>query len=80
MPLRDLSPRMIPTRNNLVERAAPAVLHPDAISHAGLLLIARFEGFLGSPYNDADTPPNATIGFGHMLHHGPVLPVWLTLI
>lgn len=42
------------------------------LSHAGGEFIARFEGFRAEPYNDADQPPNATVGFGHMLHRGPV--------
>lgn len=42
------------------------------LSRAGAEFIARFEGFSAEPYNDPDTPPNATIGYGHMLHHGPV--------
>lgn len=46
--------------------------HQGRLSSAGVDFIARFEGFVPKPYNDADRPPNATIGFGHMLHHGPV--------
>ncbi len=30
------------------------------------------EGFRAQPYNDAASPPNATIGYGHKLHPGPV--------
>lgn len=31
------------------------------------------EGFSATPYDDADWPtPNATIGYGHKLHRGPV--------
>jgi lysozyme len=40
------------------------------LSHAGVELIARFEGFVPRPYNDA--AGHATIGFGHLIHHGPV--------
>jgi GH24 family phage-related lysozyme (muramidase) len=40
------------------------------LSRAGAELIARFEGFVPRPYNDA--AGHATIGFGHLLHHGPV--------
>ncbi|MDQ3936626.1 MAG: glycoside hydrolase family protein [Actinomycetota bacterium] len=40
------------------------------ISDEGLALIAEFEGFVDHPYNDA--AGHATIGFGHLLHHGPV--------
>jgi GH24 family phage-related lysozyme (muramidase) len=42
------------------------------LSRAGAELIARFEGFVRRPYNDA--AGHATIGFGHLLHHGPVTP------
>lgn len=42
------------------------------LSREGSEFIARFEGFVAKPYNDADSPPNATVGFGHMLHRGPV--------
>ncbi len=41
-------------------------------SKAGVAMIARFEGFRATPYNDAAVPPNATIGFGHKIHDGPV--------
>jgi GH24 family phage-related lysozyme (muramidase) len=40
------------------------------ISDEGLALIAEFEGFVDHPYNDA--AGHATIGYGHLLHHGPV--------
>ena len=40
------------------------------LSRAGAELIARFEGFVAHPYNDA--AGHATIGFGHLLHRGPV--------
>lgn len=40
------------------------------ISLAGVHLIASFEGFVPTPYNDA--ADNATIGYGHELHAGPV--------
>lgn len=42
------------------------------LSSRGLQLIASFEGFVPTPYNDAASPPNATIGYGHLLHPGPV--------
>jgi lysozyme len=38
------------------------------LSRAGAELIARFEGFVARPYNDA--AGHATIGFGHLIHHG----------
>jgi lysozyme len=40
------------------------------LSRAGAELIARFEGFVPRPYNDA--AGHATIGFGHLIHHGRV--------
>lgn len=42
------------------------------LSDKGLAFIAGFEGFVARPYNDAASPPNATVGFGHLLHYGPV--------
>lgn len=40
------------------------------VSSAGLLFIARFEGYRARAYNDSGR--NATIGYGHLLHYGPV--------
>jgi lysozyme len=40
------------------------------LSRAGAELIARFEGFVPRPYDDA--AGHATIGFGHLIHHGRV--------
>ena len=45
---------------------APHALYASAEAE----LIARFEGFVARPYNDA--AGHATIGFGHLLHRGPV--------
>jgi len=42
------------------------------LSPQGTHLIAGFEGFVPIPYNDS--AGNATIGFGHLLHYGPVTP------
>lgn len=42
------------------------------LSREGAEFVGAFEGFRAAPYNDAAQPPNATIGFGHLLHHGPV--------
>lgn len=39
-------------------------------SKRGVQFIAGWEGFRGQPYNDAAN--NATIGYGHLLHLGPV--------
>ncbi len=40
------------------------------LSARGAEFIGRFEGFRGTPYNDAAN--NATIGYGHLIHMGPV--------
>ena len=40
------------------------------LSAQGSKFIARFEGFRGTPYNDQGN--NATIGYGHLIHYGPV--------
>jgi GH24 family phage-related lysozyme (muramidase) len=40
------------------------------LSPQGVHLIAGFEGFVPTPYNDAAN--NATIGYGHLIHLGPV--------
>lgn len=43
---------------------------PSRLSVRGAEFVANFEGYVSKPYNDpAD---NATIGFGHLLHYGPV--------
>lgn len=41
-------------------------------SEKGVEFVASFEGFVDHCYNDPASPPNATIGYGHLLHHGPV--------
>lgn len=46
------------------------IREPSALSNRGAAYVARFEGFRSMPYNDAAN--NATIGFGHLLHYGPV--------
>jgi lysozyme len=40
------------------------------ISRRGAALIASFEGFVDHPYNDQAN--HATIGYGHLIHLGPV--------
>lgn len=42
------------------------------LSPYGTEFVAAFEGFVPHVYNDAASPPNATIGFGHLIHRGPV--------
>ncbi len=49
------------------KRRVPAMLSP-----AGAAFIARFEGYRDALYNDPASPHNATIGFGHMVHMGPI--------
>ena len=39
---------------------------------AGAAIIKQWEGLKLKPYNDAANPPNATIGYGHLIHKGPV--------
>jgi lysozyme len=61
--------------------------HPAArlrrarLSTRGARFIGRFEGWRNKPYNDPTN--NATIGFGHLLHLGPVTArdnaVWGTI-
>lgn len=43
-----------------------------SLSRRGALFIATFEGYRPTAYDDGADPPNATIGYGHMLHTGPV--------
>jgi type VI secretion system secreted protein VgrG len=42
----------------------------NGISNDGLQFIARWESFVPTPYNDAGN--HAAIGYGHLLHRGPV--------
>lgn len=42
------------------------------LSPRGAHFIGRYEGWRDEPYNDAVN--NATIGFGHLIHMGPVTP------
>ena len=46
----------------------PAILYAKTTSGAGILLIARFEGFYQTPYNDV--AGHCTIGYGHLIHQG----------
>jgi lysozyme len=61
--------KLVRRRKRLVAQAR-AALKPERISSNGLEIIAGFEGFVRTPYDDA--AGHATIGFGHLLHHGPV--------
>lgn len=45
---------------------------PTSLSPAGAGFIAKFEGFSPKLYNDPSPAKNATIGFGHMVHAGPI--------
>ncbi|HZT14963.1 MAG TPA: lysozyme [Gaiellaceae bacterium] len=51
------------------------------VSSAGLHAVEGFEGWRNHPYTD--NLGNATIGFGHLLHRGPVTPAdvdkWRTI-
>lgn len=49
--------------------AAPAA-KPTKLSPNGAAFIGRFEGFRAAMYNDA--AGHCTIGFGHLVHHGPI--------
>lgn len=40
------------------------------LSTRGAKFISQYEGWRDAPYNDPTN--NATIGYGHLLHHGPV--------
>jgi type VI secretion system secreted protein VgrG len=42
----------------------------NSVSENGLQFIAQWESFVPTPYNDAGG--HATIGYGHLLHRGPV--------
>jgi lysozyme len=45
---------------------------PTSLSPAGAAFISRFEGFRSKLYNDPSPARNATIGFGHLVHAGPI--------
>lgn len=51
------------------EHDSVAVL-PSRLSVQGVEFIASFEGFVDHPYNDP--AGHATIGYGHLIHRGPV--------
>lgn len=53
-------------------RTAAQAPPPKAVSVRGAEFIAQFEGFAPKLYDDAASPPNATIGFGHVVHAGPM--------
>ena len=42
----------------------------NGLSENGLRFIAQWEAFVANPYNDAAN--HATIGYGHLMHEGPV--------
>lgn len=47
-----------------------APMFPTNISEGGVRLVGSFEGFRGNLYNDP--AGHATIGFGHLVHPGPI--------
>jgi lysozyme len=51
-------------------KAKPAAAKPTKLSAQGAAFIGRFEGFRAAMYNDA--AGHCTIGFGHLVHHGPI--------
>jgi lysozyme len=46
----------------------PEIRYATQTSGAGIILIARFEGFFNKPYTDG--AGHCTIGYGHLLHAG----------
>ncbi|MDX2054440.1 MAG: RHS repeat-associated core domain-containing protein [Polyangiaceae bacterium] len=50
--------------------SAPRPAASRQISSAGADMIAGFEGFRSQLYNDSAN--HATIGYGHLVHHGPI--------
>lgn len=52
------------------KKPEPRPQRPERLSKHGAAFIAEFEGFRGEPYNDP--AGHATIGYGHLLHHGEV--------
>ncbi len=64
--------RIPPAKGKGVVPVTPPVANPTVLSPEGAAFIARFEGFRAKLYNDPATPPNATIGFGHLVHAGPI--------
>lgn len=69
--LKDTRRRLANRRQDLAaaERAA-ASKPPTKVSAKALEFVASFEGWVNHPYNDP--AGHATIGFGHLLHRGPV--------
>lgn len=66
---------MAKVRSTKAERDAKvaairATFDARALSPEGAEFIASWEGFRSTPYNDA--AGHATIGYGHLLHYGPV--------
>lgn len=51
-------------------RKARAVTPETDTSEAGVRFISDFEGFLAVPSDELDG--HATVGIGHLIHHGPV--------
>lgn len=52
-------------------QGVPPVYQIPGATPAAARLISNFEGFSATPYNDAQTNGNCTIGYGTLLHRGP---------
>ena len=66
--------RRSPYRRLQRRRLSPMLSYPYRTSAKGVAFIAAFEGFRARPYDDGahPLPGHATIGYGHLLHRGPV--------
>ena len=58
------------TRNALSLKATPAKAGGQGLTPRGAAFIGHFEGFSGKLYNDP--VGHCTIGFGHLVHRGPI--------
>jgi lysozyme len=55
--------------NKIKDKLAAKETAPTELSDAGVKFIAEFEGWYEKPYNDP--VGHCTIGYGHLIHHGP---------
>jgi lysozyme len=63
-------PQPTPTTRPRAPAPKKPLPKPTALSPAGAKFIAKFEGFRAKMYNDA--AGHCTIGFGHLVHRGPI--------